>query len=111
MSIVQRVDQLDINHDAVAGPTHTAFQHVRYPEDFANFAQVAHGSTGKLHYRGTADDAQPADLRQTGKNVILDAVGEKRVFLIGAKVRERQNGNTLFRNRFAAFATEREPLI
>ena len=43
--------------------------------------------------RSAGDNAEPADLRQRGDDFILYTLREKRVFLVRAKVLERQHSN------------------
>ena len=51
MPIVQRVDQLHVDDDAITSPPHTSLQHVLYSKGFADLAQVAHRRIAKLNHR------------------------------------------------------------
>ena len=111
MPISSCVDQLDVNHYPVSFPTHAAFQHVRDSQCLRDVAKIAHVNVAKLHHGRTTNDLQVLDRGEAGEDVILNAISEKRVLLVGAEVLKGQNGDAFFRNRLSASCMEWRALI
>ena len=105
---MQRINQLDVDHNARAFATYASFQYICHTKNFPNLAQIARGNVPKLHYGGTADHFQAADLCQTRENIILNAVGEECVFLVRAKILEGKNGDAFPRDRLACLPVKRK---
>ena len=57
------------------------------------------GGAAILHDRGAADDLQIGDLGQARQHVVLNAIGEKGVFLLHAQIFKWQHRDAFFRNR------------
>ena len=72
---------------------------MRYSELLANFAQVAWSAGLILHRRCAADHFQVGDPGEIGQNFILDAICEVQVLFFLAQIIERENGDTLLRDR------------
>src|SRR5581483_8267564 len=92
-----RIDQLHVDHDSIAFSPHTALKNIRYAKRLSDLAQVLRCDVAKLHYRGTANDSEIFDLCQTGEDVVLNAVCEKCIILVRAKVLKRQHSDGFLR--------------
>src|SRR5437660_8705408 len=65
---------------------------MRYPKRIANLAHISF--TAIFHHACPADDFEIGDLRQLGQDVVLHAIGERRVFFLVAQVFKRKNGDS-----------------
>jgi hypothetical protein len=88
MKVRSRIDELRVDPHPVRVAPHRSFQDVRNPERVADLANVP-GAGPILPHRSATDHLQVRDLRQIGKNVVLDAIGEIGVLLVVAQVLER----------------------
>ena len=77
------VDQLDVHTHLISGPAHTSFQDIGDAKRFAYVAKVCR-LISVLHHRSARNHLQVAYPRQTGKQVILNTVGEVSVLWIVA---------------------------
>src|SRR3954471_22307138 len=93
MPVVPGIDQLDADHDAVPAAPDASFEHVHDAKRLGDLRQIVFGRAAIRHDRRAADNFQIANLRQAGQDVVLDAVGEKRVLLVVAEVFEGQYGD------------------
>ncbi len=88
-------NQLNIYFYGVGDLLHAAFEDVRHAQLFANFAQVFrlalvfHGGRARNHL-------ERGDLRQPGKDFVLDSFREVGVGFVVAQVLKWKHGNTLF---------------
>ena len=89
-----RINQLHVHSHLVSRATHAALENIGNAEGFADFADVR-GLSPILHHRRARNHFQIADLRQVGKDVVLDAVGEIGVLSFVAQIFERQHCNRL----------------
>ena len=91
-----------------AASTDISFQDVRNSEALGDLAQVA------LPARSISVDGSAVDnfeIRHFGKrreNVVLDAIGKKRILFVLAKVLEREHGDTFLRQRSRDAALRRD---
>src|SRR4029077_375348 len=83
-----RIDQLHVDDYPVTFPPHTALKDIRDAKQLTDPAQVLRSGIAKLHYRRPADDPEVFDLCQAGKNIVLNAVREKCIVFVRAKVFE-----------------------
>jgi hypothetical protein len=90
---VARIDQAHIHEYAVVGAAHAPLEHVRDAELSPDDAQVALCRIAVAHHGCAADDLQLLDARQAREQIVLDAIGEERVFRVAAHVLERQDGD------------------
>ena len=111
VAVVARVDQLDVHHDPISFPPDAAFKYICGSKCLCDLAQVSRAAVAELYDRRTADDPKLFDLGQTGKDVILNAVREKRVCLLLAKICKWQNRYAFFRNCFPAFGAKLHTLV
>ena len=98
MAIVESVDQLDIDRDPILVPAHASLEDIGHAQRFANFLDVARSDVAILHHAGTADHGERLDFRQVGQEIVLDAIGEKRVFLVVAEIFKGQNSDAFSPN-------------
>src|SRR6266480_1199036 len=111
VAVIARVDELDVHHHPIAFPPDTAFKYICNPQCLCDLAQVSRGAVTELYDRRTANKPKLFDLAQTRKDVILNAVREKRVCLLIAKICKRQNRYAFFRNCFPTLGAERQTLV
>ena len=95
MLVVIRVDQLHVDSDAIAHPTHTAFQQRANAQRFAYFAGVARRVAPIRHDGHARDNFQITDLGKIRQDIVLHAVGEIGVLFFVAQVLKGQDGNRL----------------
>ena len=92
---VQRIDQLHVNDNTIAFATDAAFQNmVRGPESLSrSHARLATRFLRRTipFYRCATDNAQIANLGQTGQDVVLDAICKEFISLSSLKF---SNGRT-----------------
>ena len=86
------VDQLGGDAHAIAALAHAALQHVTHAE-FARDALYVDRLALVGERRIARDDEEPAQLRQTGDDVLGNAVGEIFLLRVAAHVGERQYGD------------------
>ena len=98
LAIAEGVDQLDIDRDLILVPPHASLEDIGHAQRFADFLDVARSDVAILHHAGAADHGERLDFRQVGQEIVLDAVGEKRVFLVVAVIFEGQNSDAFLRN-------------
>ena len=91
------IDQLRGDADAIFRPLHAAFEKMSDAKLLANFARVSGRACFVNHHRRPADDLQVRDLRQAGKDFVVNPIGEKPVLFFRAQVTERKNGDRFFR--------------
>ena len=65
---------------------------MRYTQIIADLADISFAAV--IHHACPADNFQIADLRQLGQNVVLYAIGERRVFFLFAQIFKWQNGDS-----------------
>src|SRR5437773_12473143 len=80
---------------------------MRYPKRIANLAHISF--TAIFHHACPADDFEIGDLRQLGQDVVLHAIGERRVFFLVAQVFKRKNGDSSRYRMPAQFAFPNDP--
>ena len=91
VSVGARVYQRRIDTKTIAGALHRTFHDVSDAELPPNFAQIAFGPGLVLAHACVADDFQVGDLRQIGKDLVLDSVSEVSVVLVFTQALERQD--------------------
>src|ERR1051326_1059579 len=82
MGVGAYVDQLSVYAHFATCALNTAFEKMRHTKRIPNLASIAH--TTVRHNARTTNDLQVSDLRQLGQNVVLNAIGKKRVLLVVA---------------------------
>ena len=87
-----RVDQLRVQVNPITAPACASLQHVRHAKRIADLAHISFAAI--FHHAVPADDFEIADLRQLGQNVVLHAIGKRRVFFLVAQIFKRQNGDS-----------------
>src|ERR1700719_2133682 len=98
MAIVSSVDQLNGYRDAIPFTADASFQNIPNIKRPADLAQVLGSFCAAIcHHARAANYPQSFDSRQAGQDIVLDAVGKKRVRLVIAEIFERQNSNTFVR--------------
>src|SRR3984893_5261497 len=98
MLVRRGADQLDIHVHSVSDFLHTALEKIRYALLLAALTQVL-GSAFVFLRRGARDDLKRGNLRKSGKDLVLDAVGKVTIRFIVAEVLKRQDGDAFFRDR------------
>ena len=78
------VHQLRVYMHLLSDTPHCSFQHVRDTQRVANLPHILFAAI--LHDAGAADHFQVRDFRQLGQNVVLNAVGKKRVLFLVAQI-------------------------
>ena len=86
------IDELRVDAQMIAGALHAAFEEMRHAEFLSDLPQVTRFGL-VLAGRGAADHFEIGDPGQVGKNFILHASREVGVFLVGAQVFEREDGD------------------
>ncbi len=74
MCVSSCIDELRVDPHSIAHPAHHPFENMSDAERPADLAQIAI-APAELPHRCPTDDFQIGDLRQAGKDVVLDAVG------------------------------------
>src|SRR4029453_7751390 len=98
MRVSIRLNELDVDVDAITCVLNTAFQNVGGPQFTRDFPEICRRAL--VARCGSArDDAKSADFRKRGDNFVLDALSKKRVLLVRAQILERKNGDALIKNR------------
>jgi len=85
-----------------------SFQEMGYAKLLSDFPQVSWIATFIQHHRSAADHFQVGDLREIGKDFILNAVSEVSVLLIRAQALKRQHRDALLRNRLTCLPVKRK---
>src|SRR5437868_14489204 len=98
MRIVAGVDELRVHSHLTAGALNTSFYHIGDTEFVCDLTKVTLTNDLVLHHRSTADYFQVRDPRQIRQNLVLHAVGEKRVLGVAASVFKRQNSDRFWRH-------------
>ena len=98
MFVVRSANQLHIHVHGVGDFLYAALQQIRHAQLPADVAQIVRRAFVFLG-RSPRDDLERCDLRQTGQDFVLDAVGKIGVIGIAAEVLKRQNSDTFFGNR------------
>ena len=93
------IDQLRVHPHFAARPLHTAFEDVGHAQLLTNFAQIARGRLAILHHTRPADHFEVGHPREIGQNLILHAIGEEGVVLVGTQIFEGKNGDRFLRDR------------
>jgi hypothetical protein len=97
VAVGARVDQLCVDTHAIAGALNASFQDMGHAKLLSDFPQVSWIATFIQHHRNAADHFQIGDLREIGKDFVLNAVSEEGVLGIGAQILKRQHGDAFLR--------------
>src|SRR5439155_3515096 len=97
MRVGQRVDELNVYANLIAGFLYAAFQNVRYAEALCDLAQVFGGAFEMLG-RCTRDDFQVGNFGQARQDFILHTFTKVSVIGIATEIVEWQNGDGFVRN-------------
>ena len=89
MAIISRVDQLDVYSHPFTFLLHTALKDIGNAEFPADVPQILASDITVSHHGRAADDSEVFDLCKTRQDVVLNAVGEKRVLFFRTKILER----------------------
>ena len=87
-----RIDQLYVDSNLIPGSLDTAFQDGGHAQFFTDRHQVFR-CVAILHDGGSGNHLQSTDSRYVSQDVIVYAIDEEGVFLIGAPVGKGQDGN------------------
>src|ERR1700692_1617443 len=98
MLVRRGADQLHIHVHSISDSLHAALAKIRYASLLADLTQVL-GSTLVFLRRGARDHLKRGNLRKSGKDLVLDAVGKVSIRFIVAEVLKRQDGDAFFRSR------------
>ena len=74
------IDQLRVQTKMRAGSAHAALQNMPYTEIISDLTEIPFAAV--IHHAGLADHLEIGNLRQLGQNVVLNAVGKKRVLFV-----------------------------
>ena len=98
MCVGQRVDQLHIDPDLIAGLLHTAFEDVSHPELLRDIGQIFR-STLETLCGCAGNHFEVRHFREPRQNLVLHAFGEIGIAFLLAQTFKRQYGNRFLRNR------------
>src|SRR5438105_10462179 len=105
MPIMERINQLDVHHHAIAFPADTSLQHIRYPESLSDVAQIPRSVGAISHYTSATDDPQTVDFGKARENIILNSVSKECILFSFAHIRERKDRDAFFQNGPGGAAT------
>src|SRR4030095_2483313 len=106
MRVSIRLNELDVDVDAITCFLNTAFENVGDTQFTRDFPEICRRAL--VSRCGSArDDAKSADFRKRGDNFVLNALSKKRVLLVRAQILEWKNGDALIKNRDKSSRWER----